>query len=333
MTNSIKVVHYGLGPIGIEAAKLALQKKSLQLVGGIDIDPTKVGHDLGDVLNLERKLGVLVSDDAEKVLSQTRPEVVLHATASFLNRVEEQLQMCCRAKAAVVSSCEELFYPFRRDPNFCQRVDDLAKKHGVAIMATGVNPGFSMDVLPLAMTSVCRRVEKVFATRIVDASKRRLPLQKKIGAGLQPEEFRQLVSLGKLGHIGLVESLHAVADRLGLKLDDITETIEPKIAAAGVRTPYLEVKSGQVAGILHTARGLKNGEEIIKLELRMYVGADNPVDSVRIVGDPPIELNVAGGIFGDSATIARMVNAIPVVHRAAPGLFTAMDLPMPHCIG
>ncbi len=332
MATPIKVVQYGLGPIGVAAARLVLEKKNLRLVGGIDIDPTKVGHDLGDVLNLPQKLGLVVSDDAEKVLAQTQPDVVLHSTASFLNRVDEQLQACCRAKASVVSSCEELFYPFRRDSGFCQRIDELAKKCGVTVMATGVNPGFSMDVLPLALTSVCTRVEKIFAARIVDASKRRLPLQKKIGAGLQPEEFRQLVALGKLGHIGLLESLHAVADRLELTLDEIQETIEPKIASAPVHTPYLEVAAGQVAGILHVARGLRRGEEVMKLELQMYVGAANPLDRVRIVGDPPIELEIAGGIFGDAATIARMINAIPVVHRASAGFCTAVDLPMPFCI-
>ncbi len=332
MADPIKVVQYGLGPIGIAAAKLVLEKKNLQLVGGIDIDPSKVGQDIGDVLRIQRKLGTLISDDAEGVLSQTRPDVVLHSTVSFLNRVEDQLQICCRAKASVVSSCEELFYPFRRDAVFSQRIDELAKKHGVTVMATGVNPGFSMDVLPLAMTSVCTRVEKVFATRIVDAAKRRLPLQKKIGAGLPPEEFRQLVSMGKLGHIGLVESLHAVADRLGLEFDEIKETIDPKVADAAVHTPYLKVKTGHVAGILHVAIGLNRGEEIVKLELQMYVGAERSVDSVRIVGEPPIELILAGGIFGDTATIARMVNAIPIVHGSQPGLFTAMDLPVPFCI-
>ena len=328
----IRVVQYGLGPIGIEAAKLTLQKKSLQLVGGIDIDPNKVGRDLGEVLNLNRKLGSLVSANAEEVFTQTRPDVVLHSTASFLNRVEEQLRMCCRAKASVVSSCEELFYPYHRDADFSRRVDELAREHGVTVMATGVNPGFSMDALPLAMTSVCTRVEKVFATRIVDASKRRLPLQKKIGAGLQPEDFRTLVAQGKLGHIGLVESLQAVADRLGFALDKIEETIDPKIAVMAVRTPYVEVKIGQVAGILHVAKGMRGGDDIIKLELQMFVGAPNPVDTVLVVGEPPIELQVAGGIFGDAATIARMVNAIPVVQRAQPGLFTAMDLPMPFCV-
>lgn len=332
MPNQLKVVQFGLGAIGCDAARLVLKKKSLQLVGGIDIDPAKVGLDLGEALNLNRKLGRRVSNDPEKLLAETKPDVVLHATASFLSQVEDQLRTCIRAKTNVVSSCEELFYPFRRDAQFAQRIDALAKEHGVAVMATGVNPGFSMDVLPLALTSVCTEVKTITATRVVDASKRRLPLQKKIGAGLAPQEFRKLVSAGKLGHIGLVESLHAIADRLQFEIDDIRETIDPKLADNALRTPYLQVSPGQVAGIIHVARGLKQGVELIKLELHMYVGAENPVDRVTIVGEPPIQLDIAGGIFGDKATVARMVNAIPIVHQAQSGLATAFDLPMPLCI-
>jgi 4-hydroxy-tetrahydrodipicolinate reductase len=328
MENKIKVVQYGLGPIGIAAAKLVLEKKSLELVGGIDIDPEKVGLDLGDVLNLERNLGTLVSDDPAKLLNETKPDIVLHSTGSFLKKVEDQLEICIRSKTCVISSCEELFYPYYRDTEFSQRIDKLAKDFGVAVLGTGVNPGFSMDVLPLCMTSVCSDVKKITATRIVDASQRRRPLQKKIGAGLKPDEFRKLVKEGKLGHIGLVESLVAVANSLKWDLDDLRETIDPKISDRTIETPYLKVAPGEVAGILHVASGFKNGEELIKLELQMFVGAEEPLDSISIEGSPPIHLKIEGGIFGDTATIARMVNAIPPVIKTEPGLKTAVELPM-----
>lgn len=332
MENQIKVVQLGLGPIGMESAKLVMQKADLKLVGGVDIDPEKVGVDLGVVLNLGRELGVTVSDETDRVLAETKPNVVLHSTGSFLNRVEEQLRICIEARASIISSCEELFYPFRRDADFCNRIDDLAKQCGVTVMGTGVNPGFSMDVLPLVMSGVCKKVTNITATRIVDASKRRLPLQKKIGAGLQPAAFRELVAKGKLGHIGLVESLTAVADTLKLELDQIEETIDPKVADRLVETPHMVVQADNVSGILHVARGLKKGQESIKLELQMFVGAKEESDSISIKGDPEINLTVEGGIFGDAATVARMVNAIPIVYAARPGLTTAMELPVPYCL-
>ena len=166
------------------------------------------------------------------------------------------------------------------------------------------------------------------ATRVVDASQRRLPLQKKIGAGLPPDEFRNLVKQGKLGHIGLVESLYAVSDKIGFEFDELKETIEPRISTKTIETDYVTVQQGEVAGILHVAEALKNDQELIKLELQMFVGAEKERDSVTIKGEPPIQLNVEGGIFGDKATIARMINAIPVVSNSSPGLTTIVDLPL-----
>lgn len=328
MENEIKIVQYGLGPIGVAAAKLIIQKKSLKLLGGIDIDPAKVGLDLGEVLNLDHKLETVVSNDPTTLLAEYKPDLVLHSTGSFLNKIKDQLEICIKSKASVISSCEELFYPYYRHVNFCKWIDLLAKDRGVTVLGTGVNPGFSMDVLTLCMTSVCSDVKKITATRIVDASKRRLPLQKKIGAGLKSEEFRKLVQEGKLGHIGLVESLVAVTNSLRWDIDNVKETIDPKIADRSIETPYLKVEPGEVAGILHVAKGLRNGEELINLELQMFVGAEEQLDSICIEGVPPIHLKIEGGIFGDTATIARMVNAIPTVINAQPGLKTAMDLPM-----
>jgi len=236
--------------------------------------------------------------------------------------------MCIQAGASVISSCEELFYPYRRDSEFSSRIDKLAKEKKATVVGTGVNPGFSMDVLVLAMSGVCTDIKKIVATRVADASKRRLPLQKKVGAGLTPDEFRKLVKQGKLGHIGLVESLYAVADRIGFQFDQLTETIDPQIAPNKIETEYFTVQQGEVAGILHIAKAFKNGAELIKLELQMFIGAEKERDCVTIEGEPPIQLTVEGGIFGDKATIARMINAIPVVSNAAPGLTTVIDLPL-----
>lgn len=329
MSEKIKIVQYGLGPIGIAAAKLARTKNNLELVGGIDIDPAKKGLDLGRILGLGKDLGTLVSDDPEALFAETEPDVVLHSTGSFLDRIAGQFETCIKSHVSVISSCEELFYPYHRHAKLSQKLDAMAREHRVTVMGTGVNPGFSMDVLALTMTSVCSDIKKIRANRIVDASKRRLPLQKKIGAGLTPAEFRKLVDDGKLGHIGLVESLVAVAASIGWDLDEVKESIDPKLAEKSIMTPYLSVEPGQVAGIWHVARGLKGGEEIITLDLQMFVGAENPADIVQIDGEPPINLKVDGGIFGDTATVARMVNAIPVVQKSEPGLKTPIDIGIP----
>lgn len=328
MENDLRIVQYGLGPIGVETARLLLKRSGVRLVGGIDINPELVGQELGDILGLQRPLDVSVSGDADTVLRELKPDIVLHSTNSFLTQVEPQLMACIRGGASVISSCEELFYPFHRNASFCERIDAAARENDVVVVGTGVNPGFAMDVLALAVSGACTEVRRVEVLRVADAARRRRPLQKKVGAGLTPVEFRKLVAAGKLGHIGLLESLYAVADRMGFQVDEVQETIEPKLAETAVKTEFLEVAPGAVAGIVHIARGFEAGEQVVLLELQMYVGAEDELDRVRIEGEPPVDLRIEGGIFGDSATTARMVNAVPAVQRAAPGLRTIMDLPL-----
>jgi 4-hydroxy-tetrahydrodipicolinate reductase len=271
-----------------------------------------------------------VRGDAEAALAEWKPQVVLHTTLSFLDRIEDQLAMIIRSGAHIVSSTEELFYPYQRDAEFCRRIDALAKQHNVGVVGTGVNPGFSMDVLPLCLTGVCTEVKKITATRVVDASKRRLPLQKKIGAGITRKEFRERAATGTFGHIGLRESALAVMSAMGWPVDEIKESLKPMIADKRVKTPYLAVEPGQVTGIHQIMRVKSGGQERLTLELQMHVGAKKPHDSVEIAGNPPLSMRIDGGIFGDTATIAALVNAIPKIMRAQPGLRTMLDLPAPY---
>jgi 4-hydroxy-tetrahydrodipicolinate reductase len=328
--NRIRVAQFGLGPIGQACVKVLMQKPGVELVGGIDVDPNKVGKDLGEICGLKDNLGMAVRGDAEAALAEWKPQVVLHTTLSFLDRIEDQLAMIIRSGAHIVSSTEELFYPYQRDAEFCRRIDALAKQHNVGVVGTGVNPGFSMDVLPLCLTGVCTEVKKITATRVVDASKRRLPLQKKIGAGITRKEFRERAATGTFGHIGLRESALAVMSAMGWPVDEIKESLKPMIADKRVKTPYLAVEPGQVTGIHQIMRVKSGGQERLMLELQMYVGAKKPHDSVEIAGNPPLSMRIEGGIFGDTATIAALVNAIPKIMQAQPGLRTMLDLPAPY---
>jgi len=331
--NPIRVVQFGLGPIGQACIKVLLQKPDIKLVGGIDIDPQKVGRDIGKICGLNESLGVVVRGDGAAALADWRPQVVVHTTQSFLDRIEDQLATIIRARAHVVSSSEELFYPFQRDPGFCQRVDTLAKQHGVAVISTGVNPGFSMDILPLCLTGVCTEVSKIIATRVVDTGQRRLSLQKKTGAGLSRQEFEDRLAAGRFGHIGLRESARAVMDTLGWPVDEIEESIRPVIAETRMRTDYLTVEPQQVAGLRQIMRVKSDGQERLVLDLQISVGATEPHDRVEIIGDPPFSMHIEGGIFGRTATIAALVNTIPKIINAPPGLRTMMELPVPHAFG
>jgi hypothetical protein len=326
----IRVVQVGLGPIGQACIPVILTKPGLALVGGVDIDPAKVGQDLGEVCGLDKKLGIAVRGDLEAALSDWHPQVVIHTTVSFLDRVEKQLEAIIRAGARVVSSTEELFYPFERDPAFCRRIDALAKEHGVAVVGTGVNPGFAMDVLPLCLSGVCTDVQRIKVTRLVDAGQRRLPLQKKVGAGISRQEFEERLATGHFGHIGLRESAQAVMAALGWPIERIEEDIQPVLAERRVETPFLVVEPGQVAGLHQVLRASSGGIERLVLELQMAVGTEGAYDGVEIAGDPPLSMRIEGGIFGDTATIGALVNAIPRIVAAKPGLRTMIELPVPH---
>jgi hypothetical protein len=324
----IRVIQYGVGPIGAALLRLMREKKAIEIIGGIDSDPAKAGRDLGEVAGApDAPWGVPVVGDAADMLSESA-DLVVHATSSSLAAVADQLLACLAAEACVVSTCEELAYPFRKHPEISAKLDHEAKTWGVALVGTGVNPGFVMDKLVLTLSAAAQRIESARVTRIVDAGKRRLPLQQKIGAGLSLDEFRQKVAADVIKHHGLPESVAMVSDALGLGVDEITETIEAKVADADIRTEFLEVPAGTAAGVHQIARGLANGQEKVYMELQMYVGAGDPRDTIELRGEPSLSLTIPGGTHGDTATAAVVVNTIPAILDAPAGLRTMRDLPV-----
>ncbi len=334
MPRSFNVVQYGVGPIGQLCLKTLLSKPGhINLVGAIDIDPDKVGKDVADVLGLDTPTGVIISGDAAGVLSKTKPDVVVHTTSSFLARMYDQLILCASHGAHVVSSTEELSYPYERHHEISKELDQVARENGVTLLGTGVNPGYAMDALALMATGVSNEVRSIVINREVDAGFRRLPLQRKVGAGITEAEFAEKKATGLFGHIGLVESIRMVADGLGWNIDRIEEHLDPVVSGKQVKTPFLTVEKGQVAGIHHHAYGYDGDELLLTLDLKMFVGAENPRDEVVVDGDPPMHLVAHGGIFGDTATVATLVNGIPLVVDAAPGLKTVKDVPLLRAFG
>lgn len=332
----IRIVQYGVGPIGQATIGAVLDKQEaghMELVGAIDTDPEKVGRDVASFLEDRSAAGISVSDSPAEVLQATNPDVVLHTTTSFLPEVADQLRACMDGRAHVVSSTEELACPSRRHPDCADMLDAAAREAGVAVVGTGVNPGYAMDVLPMTATGVCTDVDSVHVERVVEAAERRGPLQQKIGAGISRVTFAKKKAAGGFGHIGLRESLWMIADGLGWALDDVTERLEPVIAEQAVETPYCSVAVDDVAGIHHTATGTVDGAECLTLDLKMYVGAEQSHDTVQVNGTPPIDLTVRDGIFGDTATVGMLVNVAALIDTVKPGLKTMRDLPVPRAFG
>lgn len=327
MAEKLRFVHMGLGPMGAKLCKLALEKEGITIVGAIE--KINLGKDVGEVIGLGKKIGVTLTDDVNAALT-AKPDVVLHSTLSCLELVKEQLVPIIKAGVNIVSTCEELAYPWETQPEISTELDALAKENNVTVLSTGVNPGFCMDTFPIVMTGVCQNVEKIRVSRVQDASSRRVPFQKKIGAGCTLEEFEKLKASGKLRHVGLRESSDMVAAAMGWKINEYSETINPIIAEKETSSEYLTVKPGQAAGVEQIAISKMNGKEIIRMEFRAYLGAPESHDTVYITGIPNMEVTVKGGVPGDIATVSMVVNAMPRVINAAPGLLTMKDIPPVH---
>ncbi len=325
----IKVLHVGIGPIGAGIVRQVAGRRGLSIVGAVDVDPDKAGRDLGDVCGVGRKLRVKVSDDLVRTMKAVRPDIAILCTSSSLKKVVPEFEAVLKQKVPIVSTTEELAYPVRSNAAAARRIDALAKRSRVAVLGTGVNPGFLMDALPVALTAVCQRVTAIEVDRVQDATVRRLPFQLKIGAGLTQDEFLSRVRDQSVRHVGLAESITMIADALGWKLDRITDEVRPKLAEQPVRSEFLSVEAGRVAGLIQDGVGYRRGQPVIKLHMEAYLGAPESYEAVRVSGDPPLSMKLAGGVHGDIATASIVVNSIPKVLQAQPGLRTMRDVALP----
>jgi 4-hydroxy-tetrahydrodipicolinate reductase len=329
----IKVLMYGLGPIGAAVARQVASRKGFQIVGAVDIDRAKIGLDLGQVIGLDKKLRVRVTNDAAGAIKAGKPDVAVLCTSSSVKSVMPQIEAILKKKVAIVSTTEELSYPVGKNRALAKKIDALAKKAKVAVVGTGVNPGFAMDALPITLTGICERVDSIRIDRIQDARSRRLPFQQKIGSGLTTAQFAQKVKDGSVRHVGLAESVTMIADAMGWKLDKVTDEIQPKIADKAVESELIAVDPGYVCGIIQDGIGYVKGKPVITLHMEAYLGAPESYDAVTVEGVPRITQMIAGGLHGDIATASITVNSIPKILRVSPGLRTMADMPIPSWFG
>jgi 2,4-diaminopentanoate dehydrogenase len=330
---TIRVLIVGLGPIGASVARQIIARTGFRLVGAVDIDPGKIGRDAGAVIGADKPVRVKVTDNIGRTIKAVKPDVAVLCTSSSLKSVIGQFEEVLKHRVPIVTTTEEAAYPSRANRKLASRLDAAARRAKVAVLGTGVNPGFTMDALPIALTAVCERVESVEVLRVQDARVRRLPFQQKIGAGLTRDQFASRVDAGTVRHVGFTESIQMIADALNWRLDRITDEIEPKMADADVASDLLSVNAGQVCGIIQRGTGYVDGEPRIRLRLEAYLGAPQAYESVLIEGTPRIHSRIDGGVHGDIATASMAVNSIPAVITAAPGFRTMRDMRLPSFYG
>ena len=325
MSDDIRIIQYGLGPIGSAVARHIVERSGIELVAGVDIDPAKIGVDLGEVLGLDHPLGFPVVEKLAHV--EADADVVMHTTSSYFDLFMDQVIEILEAGLDIVSTAEELSFPWLANPDEAAEVDAVARRVGKTVLGTGVNPGFLMDSLPLFLTAICQRVDRIDVTRAMNASYRRGPFQAKIGSGLTLEVFNSRMAAGRMGHVGLPESVAMVLHTLGKKLVRYESTVEPVLAEEWVKTDHFEVAPGRVRGLKQVARAWSEEGEFMTLTFIAALDSPTDEDTIKISGRPDLEVKLKG-TNGDIATVAIAVNAIRRVSEAPPGLITMRDLPI-----
>jgi 4-hydroxy-tetrahydrodipicolinate reductase len=324
---SYRLLHVGLGPLGARIQTDLIARRLGTTVAAVD--PAFAGKRLSELVPGAEP--VVVARELAELRDVESLDAAIVTTRSDLRECAETFRWLLERGVSVVSTCEELVYPWLRHPGLAHELDACAKESGAQLLGTGVNPGFLMDALPVFATAVCHRVRSLRAFRIQDASPRRQPFQKKIGAGLSPAEFQRAIEAGWLRHVGLGESLHFCAQILGWKIERWSETIEPVLATRELDSKLGPIAPGRAAGVRQVAEAIVVGEPLLRFEFQAAIAQAEPHDRVLIDGDPPVDLVIRGGVHGDVATSAIVLNALRPLLASAPGLHTMATIPMVAC--
>ena len=322
----LRVVQFGLGPIGCAVARLVNERTDLELIGGVDIDPEKTGKDVGTIIGLDKELGFPVVSSLKEVLDRTSADVVTHTTSSYFDLFKLQIEEILQHGLDIVSTAEELSFPWLENYVVANELDEVAKQAGKTVLGTGVNPGFLMDTLPLTITGICQKVDYISVTRVINASERRGPFQAKIGSGMSVEAFMEKMESGRMGHVGLPESMGMLFDTLGERMESYDDSVEPVIAEKLTQTDAFTVQPGEVKGLKQVARGFGANGEFAKLTFIAALDMEDDGDTIQIKGRPDLEVKLKG-TNGDLSTVAMVVNAVRRVHEAPAGLVTMRDIP------
>jgi 4-hydroxy-tetrahydrodipicolinate reductase len=320
--------------MGSGIVRLVLQKPGLELVGAYGRRAERAGTDLGPAIGLDRDLGLPVSSDLASLIERTRPHVAIQATCSRAADAAQEISTAIRGRVHVISIAEEMAYPAYSSPAIAKEIRRLAKVHGVAVLGTGINPGFVLDLLVIALSGVCAKIESITAKRVNDLSPYGPSVLASQGVGLTPEAFRSGLANGAVvGHIGFAESIHMITGALGWNVDRIEETREAIVSRLRRETRFVVVEPGQIAGCLHTAVAYRNDRPLITLihpqQVHPHLEGVETGDVIEIAGTPTIRLAGSPEIPGGAGTVALSVNMIPPVMNAAPGLYSMADLPVP----
>ena len=328
----VRLAIVGVGKVGRAALELAATREWLEPVALIVQRPEHDGRPASElVAGLPASLRLTTG--IEQTLEVTRPEVVIVATRSALSEVLPVLELAAASGArAVLSTSEELAHVAAGDSEDGDRVRALPAAHGVTLVATGVNPGFVLDLWPIVLSGLAWDVETLHARRTVDVSVFAPGTRRKLGIGHLPPEFQAGVRDGTItGHVGFRESLRRLCSAMGREPERLVVETTPIVAADRITLADGVVEPGETAGATQRAEAWVGGRPWISVELTLHVRPEaaglRPTDAAELSGRHHLRVEVDPGCSPILSTAALVVNTIPTAMRAAPGLYGPGDLP------
>lgn len=345
--NRIKVIQVATGAVGTHSLRTIVGRKDMELVGLLVFNPTKVGKDAGELIGSDT-VGVRATDDVEEILAVDADAVSYNALGETLDAraafkqicrlLESGKNVCSTAVSAHIYPQIISSFPLK------ERLQAACDKGGVSFHGSGINPGFMMDVWPIGLGRICRHIDTIYMTEMVDMIRYTSDqIANVLGFGKKPEEMSFELPRELVWENPYFTSVQMLADTMGLEIDDATFTWEGFAADTRIVTPVCTVEPGTVGAIRVRLRAYTHGNLRIENQLLWVLGEDaGPRDwpygdgswSIKIEGDPHIETRIDTSTRYDAQqpdvlmTGAHAVNAIPAVVAGPVGVLTHRDLPL-----
>lgn len=335
----VKAALWGFGAMGSGIAKVLLERKGIEIVGACDTDPAKAGRSIYKLLETPRgdRPDALITSDIDSLLQMKPLDICIIATNSFVKEVYPKIEKAVKNSVNVLTIAEEMAWPWAQEPELSDKMDKLAKEHGVTILGTGINPGMMMDLLAVFLSGCMTRVEHVECERVNSLSPFGKAVMVEQGIGITHQVFEQGVADGSLaGHVGFAESAGMIASALHFNIDQFNQQMKPIITDVERKSPHGYAAKGQVAGVNMTAQAGNILEEKISLlhpqQIEPQLAGVQTGDYVRLRGTPPVSMAIKPEVDGGLGTVAMACNMLPFVVAAKPGLKSMLDMPVPRCV-
>ncbi len=323
-----RVAIWGFGRLGREIARIIGITDSLAMtvVAVVDHAPNLVGRAAAELVpTLPPDLII------QQSLPQNGVDLVFHGTETKIEVVKQQVMTALEAGCDVVTGAEWMFNPWFLHFDVAEAIDAAARKAGLRVIGCGINPGFSYEAMPLVLSRVAAGLRSIQMTRITDSSTSGVGESQHVGYGIPYDAFVRRMAEGSVkGHIGFPESIAAVAERLGWKVDRIVETWEPIRAVRPLKAPHFTLAVGDVVAVRQEALAYRGDEVCMRMKLEMHLDPQGyglrPHEEMTIEADTRTTLTITPATRSGPGAAAVMTSAAFDLSAEPPGIVNFLDL-------